>query len=175
MRLHRRVGCVLLAAFLVACATTQGAREHATNELWVFEFDERLWALGYSQAAGDRAIREYVLAGESVENWTELVTTLYAGVSVEPHALYEHFRNDIARDCASLEISVVEETATSVLFEWRHQGCQGIAAQHELHRVVNTGTSTYSLAFVEKTQKLTAEKRGTWLSILRAASIRPGG
>ena len=40
----------------------------------VFEYDERKWGLGYQASQNGAQIEEYELSGETVEDWSELVT-----------------------------------------------------------------------------------------------------
>jgi hypothetical protein len=39
------------------------------------KFDGRGWVVGHQQRNGTRSITEYVLPGQTVENWKELVTS----------------------------------------------------------------------------------------------------
>jgi hypothetical protein len=142
-------------------------------ERWVFSFDSREWQVGYQAGNSQRTIREYVLKGQTVENWTELVTSLYMADNVAPRALFEQFRKDLARDCPSLRTSIIEESADTIIFEWQHDGCRGFPAQHEIRRITRGRTGCLTLSFVEKTSQLTAEKRATWIAVLKAASVRP--
>jgi hypothetical protein len=60
-----------------------------------------------------------------------------------------------------------------MLYEWRHDGCQGYPPQHQIDRVTRSGKGMLQLSFVEKTPQLSQEKRTAWLAILKAASILP--
>ncbi len=173
-------GSALLAAavavLIAGCLqTTQLATEYAANEPWSFEFDGRNWKLGYSQAVGFQAIREYVLAGESVEGWTELVTSIFAEVNLAPRAQYAQLIDSLSRGCPSLVHSMIEESDDSVLWEWRHEGCQGYPPQHSLTRAARRPmtTASFTLTYVAKTGELTPATRERWLAILRSATIRP--
>jgi hypothetical protein len=141
-------------------------------ERWSFILDSRPWQLGYQAADKRYAIREYVLPGQTVQSWSELVTSQYFPEGPEPRALFEQTRQDLARGCPSLQVSVIEETADTVIFEWRHDGCQGYPAQHEIRRISIGRIGTVSLSFVEKTRQLPPDKRADWISILKSATIR---
>ena len=46
-------------------------------ERWKFTFDSRQWQLGYQGVTNRESIREYVLQRETVEAWSELVTSFF--------------------------------------------------------------------------------------------------
>jgi hypothetical protein len=143
-------------------------------ERWSFSFDTRQWQLGYQAANRQDAIREYVLHAQTVDNWSELVTSLYFAGDVAPRPLFEQAQHDLSRDCPSLRVSIIEESPETIIFEWQHEGCHGYPAQHEIRRISKGKTGTLTLSFVEKTKQLSAEKRSTWLSIIEAATVKPG-
>jgi hypothetical protein len=153
--------------------TTYATDAPKVPERWSFRFDARKWHLGHQAADGQQAIREYVLSGQTVQNWSELVTSHYVAGGVSPRALFKQFRRDLSRGCPSLRVSVIEESDDNILFEWQHEGCQGYPAQHELRRIKRGKTGTLVLSYVEKTKQLAAEKRTAWLSIMKAAKVRP--
>lgn len=162
---------ILATLFVAGCATTTTTKE--VPERWTFEFDSRQWQLGYQTANRQQAIREYVLAGQTVQNWSELVTSLYIANNVAPRALFEQMRRDLSVGCPSLRTSVLEESSDSLTFEWQHDGCQGQPAQHEIRRITSGKKGMFTLSFVEKTPQLSTEKRATWISLIKAASVPP--
>ncbi len=168
-------GTVIWAAiFVTGCATPDSpAPQREVPERWNFILDSRPWQLGYQAADARQAIREYVLPGQTVQSWSELVTSQYFPDGPAPRALFDQTRQDLSRGCPSLQVSVIEETADTIIFEWRHDGCQGHPAQHEIRRISTGRTGTVSLSFVERTRQLAADKQTKWISILKSATIRP--
>ena len=169
---------MLTAGSLSGCATShQPAATHqvpgGVSESWRFNFDSRQWELenqGTMRSGG--VLANYVLRGQTVHNWTELVSTQYhKGSLVAPNASFEVLRRHLSRDCPSLRMSTIEESTDNIIFEWRHDGCQGHPPQHEIGRLSRGRTGSLSLTYVEKTTQLASEKRSTWISIIRAATI----
>ena len=174
MSISRIAQALLTAVLLAGCAAFSGqVALNPHDEPWEFAFDGRDWKLGYAQADGAHTIREYVLPGERVEHWTELVSSMSFEDPVTPRSLYAASRTQLMRDCSFLEMSVLDENADSLVYEFRHKGCVGNPAQNELRRITNAPGGTYSLAYVEKTAQIAPERREQWLAILRAAKIRP--
>lgn len=171
---------VLLLLALSGCATMsssakeqEGLKNHEeVSERWVFTFDSRPWQLGHQAADGQHAIREYVLQGETVNDWRELVTSLYGEVNLTPKAFFQQLTQKMAEGCPSLTMSVIEETQDTIIFEWGHNGCHGYPAQHEIQRISQGKSGILTLSYTKKGQ-LSTEDRETWLSILKIARIKP--
>lgn len=140
-------------------------------EPWRFAFDGRKWQLGYEAADARQALREYVLEGEKVEAWTELVTSHRYEQSIPVAGFLERFRQDLLARCPNATVTVIEERADDALLEWRHAGCQDAPAQHELRRIANRGGRTFLLAYVAKVARLERAQREAWLGSLRAATL----
>lgn len=142
-------------------------------ERWKFTFDSRSWQLGHQNTDDMASLREYVLQGETVENWSELVSSLLLTTDMAPRALVAVFNERGSKDCPSYRSATLEESATDILFEWRHKGCRGYPAQHELKRITRVERGLLVLSYVMKTEQLPDEKRSAWLAILRAATPSP--
>jgi len=165
---------IAASVFFSGCATTYTTTsQQEVPERWSFSFDSRQWQVGYQAANPQEAIREYVLSGQTVQNWSELVTSQYFARDIAPRVLFEQFRRNISHGCPSLRVAIIEESSDTIIFEWQLDGCQGFPAQHEIRRIATGRTGTLTLSFVEKTRQLTAEKRSTWISIIKGANVRP--
>jgi hypothetical protein len=168
---------LVLIALLVSCATTQKNSNaifssQPTPERWNFNFDSRKWHLGSQGANKDSTLREYVLEGQTVDNWQELVSSQSSAVRVKPRVMYDYFKSQISQDCPSLQIFIIEESMDNILFEWKHGGCQEFPAQDEIQRIVLTPNGTFVLHYAAKTPQLTSEVRDTWISIIKSATVR---
>jgi len=170
----RSLGVLVVAVLVAAAIGTSNAKKPVeAPEPWSFRFDDREWHLGNQAANRQEAVREYVLAGQTVDNWKELVTSHSFAHGVPPRDYFEQVKAGLSRGCPSLTISVLEESEDNMLYEWRHDGCHGYPPQHQIDRVTRSGKGMLQLSFVEKTPQLSQEKRTAWLAILKAASILP--
>ena len=140
------------------------------DEFWNFEFDGREWELGHQQAAEYNAIREYVLAGQSVKDWTELVTSLYLKTSLSVQQYYEKFWIHDP-NCPSLTTSKIYETADTIIFEGKHGACGGYDPGEFVQRCSGIDGGILSLVFAQKGQ-LTSENRSSWTKALREANTK---
>jgi hypothetical protein len=139
------------------------------------QFDGRDWTVGHQQRNSKQSLTEYVLPGQTVENWKELVTSQVFFQPVPVAALVEKLRESLAQGCPSLVWNVIEQTEKTVLYEWRDSGCGGFEPQHEVARVTIESSGLYRLAYAAKTKKpLSAERRHQWLSILSQVPLAEG-
>ena len=88
------------------------------------------WELGFSDRDGGRAVYEYVPAGDSVEDWREMMTVqiFFNLNSVPPPALLDQMRAGFAAECESSGVDALVErtvngypTARQLLFCGRGQ------------------------------------------------------
>jgi hypothetical protein len=130
-------------------------------------FDGRGWAVGHRQSNGTQTLTEYVLPGQNVENWRELVTSQVFSNGVPLTPFVEQLRSSLSQGCPSLVWNVIRQEERTVIYEWRDSGCGGWEPQHELGRITIEEQSLYRLAYAIKTKApLAPEKRSAWLEIL---------
>jgi hypothetical protein len=146
------------AALLLMSATSTVSAETP-------KFDGRRWTVGHQQQNSKRSIIEYVLPGQTVENWKELVTSSLFFQAVPLAPFLEKLRASLSQDCPSLVWTVIQQHEKTAIVEWRDSGCGGFEPTSELDRVTIEGASLYRLAYSVK-GPLTAERRKQWLAIL---------
>lgn len=160
-----------ISDLIVAKPPLEASAAQEVPERWKFNFDSRRWQLGSQSADGEQSIREYILQDETVEAWSELVTSYYHQGNLAPKAIFESIKSQLSKNCSSLRVSIIEESATSILFEWRHEGCGGFPPQHEIKRIAKNSSGVLFLAYVAKTEQLSEERKKSWVSILRNATL----
>jgi len=141
-----------------------------SQELWDFRFDGRKWQLGHQDANSTGSIREYVLADQTVEGWTELVTSQHMGTLM---TVEEFFENIMRRnpDCPSMEVSVIDQRPGTIIFKGKHGACGGFDPGEYLQRLSQIDGGILQLSFAQKGQ-LTKENLRNWTKILKQAETR---
>jgi hypothetical protein len=173
-RFAQSLGVLVVTVLAAASIGNSNAKKPVeVPERWKFSFDNREWHLGNQAANRQEAVREYVPVSQTVEDWKELVTSHYFARGVPLHDYFEQVKAGLSRGCPSLSTSVLEESEDTIIYEWRHNGCQGYPPQHQIDRASRSGKEMLVLSFVEKTPQLSEEKRTAWLKILKDASILP--
>ncbi len=134
-------------------------------------FDGRDWTVGHYVRNQRQDLTEYVLPGESVENWRELITrTDFNDPThlVSLSAFVDQIHVSLAAGCPSLTWKVIKQEENAINFEWHDSGCGGFAAQFELDRIVVTSRGISRLAYaVKANEPPTAERQKIWFDILR--------
>ncbi len=129
IRLSAKIPICFAALFLTggtSGATAESDSSHAftTTETVQPIFDDRVWKLGYTATQGDQTLWEYVLSGETVENWSELITVQsFTGSqgSTAPAEAMRRVRDATLHQCPDAMWNAIRESETEVLFEWREE------------------------------------------------------
>jgi hypothetical protein len=159
----------MAAAFLLTVGAFTSANAQTP------EFDGRGWTVGHQQSTGAKTLTEYVLPGQNVENWRELVSSQVFTPAVPLARMVERFRTSLLEGCPSLEWNVIRQDETMVIYEWRDSGCGGFEPQYEVGRMTIADRSLYRLAYAIKTKSpLAPAKRGAWLEILARVPLAEG-
>src|SRR5262245_32438968 len=153
---------LMLSAIIPANAQTPG-------------FDGRGWTVGHRQSNGVQLLTEYVLPGQSVENWRELVTSHVFSPAVPLPRFVDLLRATLTNGCPSLVWNVIRQDENTLIYEWRDSGCGGWEPQHELGRIRIEGGNLYRLTYaVRPKAPLTPDKRTAWLEILARSPLAEG-
>ncbi|MDH4274527.1 MAG: hypothetical protein OEW08_05785 [Gammaproteobacteria bacterium] len=167
---------------IVACYLgINGGEAHSSDSLnFVQQYealsiptDGRPWVLARG-AASNAPLVEYVLQGQSLQAWTSLLTVQYvAGQYNDRHVaqIVHATRQNLERDCPSLKWSDGLSAPNAVQYEWRHYGCQGFPAQHELVKIAKGRHGLFIMHYVEKALQLNPEVRNRWLMAFDNAFI----
>jgi hypothetical protein len=130
-------------------------------------FDGRGWTVGNQQRNALQSLTEYVLPGQTVENWKELVTSTIFAQPVPIAPFVERLRASLSQGCPSLVWRPIRQDERTAIFEWWDAGCGGFEPTYEMDRVTIEKDGLYRLAYAAKIKgPLVAERRKEWLAIL---------
>ena len=137
--------------------------------------DGRTWVLGYTQDLGVKALSEFVLPGETVENWTELVTVQSWNKQRSnfppPETAMNLKKEQLMRICPTIRWNVIERREGSLLYEWRIENCPPQPDQLEIARWFEGKWNRFRLAYAAKGKEFPPGKRAElikWLSQAKA-------
>ena len=132
-------------------------------------FDGRGWTVGHQQRNEVQSLTEYVLPGQTVENWRELVTSTVHFQPVPVARLVDEIHRLMSKDCPSLIWNVIRQDERTIVFEWRDAGCGGYEPQAEIDRVTIEKDGLYRLAYAVKTKSPLAPDRASsgWRSSIK--------
>lgn len=170
-------GFLALAALLLATLPVH-ARERLS---WDYTGYDKLEALFTSEAGplyGEKQDRRtyhlrFVIEGESLEDWTEILEIIDTHRKNEPdtaHLWLERFRTQGNETCPS-EWTTIDEQADSIIFRRTAKDCEGFDDQDALYRVLY-GRKNVFLIFATMKGDMDEISRDGWLTVLRSAEIR---
>src|SRR5262249_17524046 len=99
-RISRAIGAFLVVGTISVASASAGAQTQ--------KFDGREWAVGNRQENRVEILTEYVLPGQTVENWRELVTSSVFQQAVPLEAFVEKVHTGAARGCPSLVWNLIQ-------------------------------------------------------------------
>jgi hypothetical protein len=111
----------------------------------------KTWQVGYSVQDDQQQLNEYVLPGETVENWSALVSRQFV---FDPESKFQIkrllwlIRSGFGTDCINFTWTIVKQSKTDALYTWSHDGCENSRAEAEraLMRRVPGGLCRWSYA-----------------------------
>ena len=113
-------------ALLAACGVL-----HAADSVTVLA---KTWQVGYQAQDEQQQLTEYVLPGDTVENWSALVSRQ---VIFDPESkfqikrLLKLMRAGFGPDCINFTWTIVSQSKTQVVYTWTHDGCANARAESE--------------------------------------------
>jgi len=138
-------------------------------------FDGRKWKNGYEARNESQAITEYVLEGETVENWTELVTAhQFLGLQnqVTLKAFMEIMQKDLYKTCPSARWEIISESPEELIYAWQLTHCEGQDNQYEIARLIRGKTAVHLIRYTHKSPVLDAQRYEIWLTLLKNAELK---
>ena len=139
-------------------------------------FDGRGWTVGFHQESTIRVLTEYVLPGQNVDNWRELVTSTVFHQALPLDRFLQELRSQLANGCPSLVWNMIQQDQRTAIYEFHDDGCGGFEATSEIDRVrIEDDRRMYRLGYAVKTKgALPAARRKEWLEIMKQAPLVEG-
>jgi Protein of unknown function (DUF2846) len=156
-------------------AKRAAAAAASSDEQVAVVFDQRTWHLGSMELPGVQQPKEFVLPGETVDNWTELVTVqLMPGfqerATAESSGL--EFKQKLLTPCPKAAWTVLQEGKTDFTYEWQTTGCKGWDNQYEVSRIIAGKTAMHRIAYTNRKLPIPEDKRRQWIDLIGKASLQ---
>jgi len=151
----------------------------ASEDEVILVFDNREWELGWSQnkdaSGNDKSVfEEYILKGENIDNWSELVTIqFFPGLNKDTTLdVYEAVnKQGIISVCPNTVWDSYEQQKDERSWYFTIKNCQGQPDQSELARCIKTGKGIYVFHYAIKKAPMPEELRQIWMKNLKAIKI----
>jgi hypothetical protein len=181
MKLTYSVFLVILFLIAPGCATPvqkkgdAGAEKPQTEGLaWSIPIDTK-WITGnYYYAEGKYMINELVPEGETIKDWSELITIQnFAGTKGSPEAFLEGLKAIREKNCpGSTTWNVLARDDRSILYEWRSEPCAGFPHQHEISRILDGNWNRFRIAYTAKVKEISTATRNSMIISMSEAFVR---
>jgi len=139
-----------------------------------FEFDGRQWSLGFQARQGPTRIEEFVLEGESVCCWSELVTWQYfAGWQGRESAteIMRQLRHRRMILNPTLEWEILARGFDSVLYTWGIETDCMVGDYFELTRILKTREGLHIFRYAALDREAFSENLDSWVESFREIEI----
>ena len=139
------------------------------------DFDDRKWTAGLKSTGEHTRMTQYAPEGESVENWSELVTTeFFPGLIGDAASLEKgvtRTKKTYLERCPSLKFKELGPAGQDILYEWEVSGCKGFDDQTEFARVVLGKEGFRSIHYAVKKTGLPEAEKEKWRNLLKKTAL----
>ncbi len=136
-------------------------------------FDGRKWVKGYEKADGTQSVVEYVLEGEAVNAWSELVTVnlLFGLQQVPLSKVMENTKSIIVQSCPQTDWKNISEGTNNLIYEWEIKSCPKAEKQHEIVRLLAGNDGMWTIRYTTKKVPISDDVRQKWIELLNAVTL----
>jgi hypothetical protein len=130
--------------------------------------DERDWKIGHSQEKGNLSLSEWVVPGETVKAWTELITVeMYANPPA--HITLDQYlsvRTEMVRkQCANATGQVISKGPLEAIVERTLLSCAPLRDEYHIAKVLLAPRAMTNVVYA-RTTPFDSETRAKWLEIV---------
>lgn len=143
------------------------------------EFDDQTrWRLAFRSVNQIQSLTEYVPAGESPLDWSEMymIQRLHHFAKKQtPSTMMKNLEQNLKKSNPDVEFVVLAEREAEVMFHWRDAGSKlkKRKPQHEIVRLMTDGRDIHRLAYAQHVAQIPAEMATNWAAILQKAKLVP--
>ena len=137
-------------------------------------FDDRKWKVGSQSAEETDMTIEYVLDGETAENWSELVS-VHRFIGLQKKMTLEEYvsgiKENLQKTCPALDWYVIGLGDEDLMYAWRIQNCGGQADQWEITRLTWDSEAVHVIRYTHKSGEIDINLFATWIYLLKNATL----
>lgn len=160
--------------FCLTCCQYASSETHFPTIEYSLEQDGRKWKLGYNAKNDQISVVEYLLDNESVECWSELVTTQSViGVKLSLEQFFDTFIAQLKESVPGSKINarLISRGPNNLFGEWWiHDDSKD--DQHEWIQIFKEGDNIASLRYTTKNFSNLEARRKVWENILGSAKLQ---
>lgn len=135
--------------------------------------DEREWKLGHSRDGAKQQLVEFVLPGETVQAWSELITVHivpHVPIAVTPERFVAttielHKTKKPGSGCAVVSQQTLASTQTELLYEETLANCAPLRDEYSIRKALR-GPQSMTVISYSKTTSMTDAEKKKWAEIV---------
>jgi hypothetical protein len=135
--------------------------------------DKRDWKIGNSGGKGNQSIVEWVIQGESVQNWSELITLqtfAHVPLKITPEYLAKGAESSFKKRCARVTQTTLFTTRTEIIVERAASECAPSRDEYAIEKYIRGPYTIHHVAYA-KTVPLNDTERQKWTALIKRATI----
>jgi hypothetical protein len=144
-----------------------------TYEKQNIEFDNRVWKAAWGEHKDTITTIEYLLAGQQINHWNELITSQFipglADVSAKEFA--NRVLANLKKSGVVYTAQIIDKQSKSLIFEFQVKQPQNLQ-QDELQKIVKGSDGIYVLHYAIKKVDMGEVNRKRWLQHLKNSSLK---
>src|SRR5882672_10291467 len=130
------------------------------------------WKVAGGSERRGQTIAEFVPPGESIDNWSHLLTIQFIEQKgTSPLVVMAQLRDAMQTRCPGSSWHIIQQDSLSVLYEWSIAGCGGNPDQHEIARLLKGNDGIQRLAYAVKSAELVPSEREQWIKAFSDAYV----
>lgn len=157
---------------LIAAACSSGMSAFADMEPVQPMFDSRTWKQGFSREVPEQSqrITEWVLEGESVENWSELVTDFFLQLpaTADSHKVLQMYFNSM--NATGKVKRVISSVPDEIVYEF--QAGSGSTQEFGIHRIFIGKSGLHNVQHAIKNAADFEKNKDAWVKQLKQFKVK---
>ena len=175
-RIHKLRGTQKLTLLCLSLALLGACASQPREFLNMNAIYEGGWIQAYSAESNVERIVEFVQPGETVDNWTELVTIHTFNKRLDWGSIdlfLDTHRMEIGSRCPGSSMDVIRRGSNSLLYESKIVNCPTGPNEQNITRLLDARANRFLITYAVRSPKsMTDEQRSTWIYTLSTISIR---
>lgn len=132
------------------------------------------WVVAYTERNPYESIVQYVPAGQSVDQWQEMVLVHgFPGLenTSSLKVLMGQLEAEYRRDCRDVQWTPIESGAADAAYEVVHRGCADDQPVFEIGRFTVSDAYVYQVRYRTKASSMSQTERDRWMRALAQAGV----
>lgn len=133
--------------------------------------DGRRWLVGNSGENEDQILIEMIPSGDKIENWKEIYRiNIFKNLNeTNAQAFLNLMKENLSKDCPSLNFNVIRQETKYIIYEWSHKGCNSWPANSEITKLSLNSENLISFSFAYKNEVIPENLKDIYIEVLKSA------